>query len=283
MEFEFVKNIHAVTVTTSTLPPHHATNGYIIGGDKTALLIDPIYASGNALAAYFHDNQISGIQYAAVTHPHPDHFCGLEKLLADCGGRILCHPLTAAAAGFQSYGDDRLYACDGGETLHIAGYTVNVLHTPGHSRGHLCFYVEEEKILFSGDTILGYGTTIISPPDGNMAAYMQTLKALAALDIRMICPSHGPIIEERAPQRIKWYIDHREMREEKIVAAMKSGLTTIPEITKAIYSEEDFKMHGRDLLPRAQRSVLAHMEKLELDGAVIRVEKPDGPHYELQA
>ena len=278
---EFKKNIRAATVITSTLPPHHATNGYIIGDDGEALLIDPIYAPGNPLAVCLKENGIKKIQYAAITHPHPDHYGGVDVLLAAHGGKVLCHRYINDAMTFGASDKDKIIRFSGGEILKIGGYTIKVLHTPGHSPAHLCFYVEEEKILFSGDTILGYGTSIISPPEGNMSDYMNSLKELASMEIRMICPAHGPIIEERAPERIQWYIAHRVMREEKILDAIQTGLSTIPSITKAIYNEEDFKMHGYDLLPRAERSVLAHMEKLETDGVVIKEKKADGDHYRL--
>lgn len=263
-------NIHRVTINTFTLPPHHTTNCYIIGGDQEAVLIDPIYGLYGNLAACLKETQIRAIQYAAITHPHPDHYGGIARLLKTFGGRALCHRDMAVAKSFGVSKADSITGLRGGETIETADHTIQVLHTPGHSPAHLSFYIPAAGILFSGDAILGHGTSIISPPEGNMSDYLQTLHQLASLDIRMICPAHGPVIDRGAAERIQWYIAHRMMREARVLAALQEGLSSIKSITRRIYDEADFRMHGRGLLPRAQRSVLAHLEKLEKEGVVIR-------------
>jgi glyoxylase-like metal-dependent hydrolase (beta-lactamase superfamily II) len=274
------RNIFKATVATATLPPHHTTNCYVIGGAGDALLIDPIFAPQNPLAACLRENAIEAIGHAAVTHPHPDHHGGLTGLLQTHGGNLLCHhTISESALGVPD--PSRMRRCRGGETIHLDGYTVRVLHTPGHSPAHLCFYIQEEALLFSGDTILGHGTSIISPPEGDMADYLQTLESLAALEIRTICPAHGPVIERGAPERIQWYIAHRRLREARVLEALKDGLSQTGAITRRIYDEEDFRMHGRDLLPRAERTVLAHLLKLEKEKVVAREDKKDGTHYFL--
>jgi glyoxylase-like metal-dependent hydrolase (beta-lactamase superfamily II) len=275
------RHIFKAVVNTSTLPPHHATNCYVMEDERGALLIDPIYAPGNPLDECMKENHIRSIRYAAITHPHPDHHGGVNELLAAFGGHLLCHDNILGDTPFGAPDPGRVHRFSGGETIDIDGYTLQVLHTPGHSPTHLCFYIPEERILFSGDTILGYGTSIISPPEGDMADYLHTLETLAALDIRTICPAHGPVIEERAPERIRWYITHRRERETLILEALKEGLSRIPVITRRIYNEKDFQMHGRDLLPRAERTVLAHLGKLEKENIVSRENKEDGDHYFL--
>lgn len=267
---EIAPNIHKTTVHTCTLPPHHTTNCYVIGGDRDAVLIDPIFENGGCLEACLQANDIRSVQYAAITHPHPDHYGGIDTLLETYGGRLMCHHDTLEKMTFGASDHRAVDRFSGGEVLEAAGRSIQVLHTPGHASAHLCFYIPEEGILFSGDTILGYGTSIISPPDGDMADYLETLHRLAAMEIKTICPSHGPVIDKRAPERIRWYIDHRLMREERVLDALKSGLSSIRAITKAIYNEEDFQLHGRDLQPRAERTVKAHLEKLEKDGLVNR-------------
>ena len=278
---KLLRSIHKATISTLTLPPHHTTNSYLVGGDGEAVLIDPIYRPGNDLDACLQENHVRRIRYAAVTHPHPDHHGGIDCLLERHGGTLLCHRETAEPLAFGVPDAARVHRCAGGESLAAGPHTLQVLHTPGHAPAHLCFYIAAEGILFSGDTILGRGTSIISPPEGDMADYMATLHTLAALDIRMICPAHGPVIAEGAQERIHWYINHRMMREDRVLEALKEGLSSISRITRRIYDEADFRMHGYDLQPRAERSVLAHLEKLEKEGSVVRKSHVDGTRFHL--
>lgn len=269
-QLKIADKVEHVTVETYTLPPHNKTNCYVIGEDCDALLIDAICHGGNEVSSCLRDNSIRSIKYSAITHPHPDHYSGLDRILSDFGGKALCHPDTASYLTTQIISPDDTAVFSGEETLHVAGNTIQVLHTPGHFTGHLCFYLKEQKILFSGDTILGRGTTIISPPEGDMTDYLKTLNMLAAMDIDIICPGHGPIIRGNVRKVIQWYIEHRMMREQRIISALKSGLNTIPKIAEKIYTKEDFLMHGYDLIPRAERVVLAHLLKLENEHMVTK-------------
>jgi len=278
---EIFPGIHCLPITTNTLPPHRTTNTYVVAGSSSALVIDAICP--DSLGVYenlFKDSRTS-ISAAAITHPHVDHYLGLAKPLVRFGGKIICHSGTRTHLkqifADESFGED----LKGGEVLKAGDYTIRVFHTPGHSPGHICLYLEEEKILFSGDTILGFGTSIISPPEGDMAAYMQTLEVLSRLDIHFIFPGHGPIIEKRASERIRWYITHRKIREKLILEALSGSLLTPCEIAEKIYSEEDFKMHGRDLLPRAARTVMAHLVKLEKENRVYSLNKYGSTLYGL--
>jgi glyoxylase-like metal-dependent hydrolase (beta-lactamase superfamily II) len=244
-------------------------------------VIDPIYQAGGPIDAAFAAFGISTIQYAAVTHPHPDHFGGLDTLMNRLGGKLACHRDAADPYLFGLPGTDRIASFSGGETIETTDYQIQVIHSPGHNAAHLCFYIETEGILFSGDTILGHGTSIISPPEGDMADYMQTLAILASLDVRMICPAHGPVIDQGAPERIQWYIAHRRMREERVLAALQQGVSSLSAITRQIYTADDYRMHGAGLLPRAERSVLAHLEKLQKEGLVAKETSTRGTRYYL--
>ncbi len=272
---EIKPGVHCLPVKTETLPPHRATNSYALVKDGTALVIDAISPDSDDTPGHLAEAGVKSITLAAISHSHGDHHIGLEGLLNEFGGKIVCHPGTRAR--LKDMFPQELYGreVEGGEVLELGDFKLRVIHTPGHSPDHICFYLEDEKLLFSGDTILGYGTSIISPPEGNMAAYMDSLHELARLEIDTICPAHGPLIEEKTGERIEWYISHRIMRENLIMEALENGAKTPYEIAETIYTEEDFKMHGRDLLPRAARSVLAHLEKLEKEGRV-KPEDQDG-------
>jgi glyoxylase-like metal-dependent hydrolase (beta-lactamase superfamily II) len=141
---------------------------------------------------------------------------------------------------------------------------LRVLHTPGHESGHCCFYESGDRVLFSGDNILGYGTAVIRPPDGNMTDYLQSLERLLEFDISLILPGHGPLVG-KPEAKIKEYIEHRRLREKQVLDALSKGRNTIGDITAMIYV---------DVSPALQRvaefSVQAHLEKLIKEGRVKR-------------
>jgi glyoxylase-like metal-dependent hydrolase (beta-lactamase superfamily II) len=148
-----------------------------------------------------------------------------------------------------------------------------VLHTPGHESGHCCFYEGGDRVLFSGDNILGYGTAVIHPPDGNMTDYLQSLERLLGFDISLILPGHGPLIG-KPEAKIREYIKHRMEREQQVLAALRSGRQTIGDITQLIYKDMSAALQRV-----AEFSVQAHLEKLMHEGRV----KSEGGRYLLLA
>jgi len=273
---EILPGVHCLSVNTTTLPPHRATNCYAVVRNNQALLIDFISPSDENVPARLAETGAASISSAVITHPHGDHYLGLNELLNQFGGQAVCHP--KALPRLEGMLDPRYLGKTvvNDDIIAVGDYHVRVLHTPGHCPDHICLYLEEEKALFSGDTILGWGTSIISPPEGDMIDYMETLRRLNELEIKLILPGHGPLIKEKTRERIQWYIDHRLMREKLVLEALNESPLTPSEIAVKIYSEEDFKMHGRDLLPRAARSVLAHLRKLERENQVNSNSGPDG-------
>jgi len=271
---EILPGIHCLTVNTTTLPPHRATNAYAVVQGNIALLIDFISPPDGNVPARLAGTGAAEVEAAAITHAHTDHYTGLEELLDGFGGHIACHERARSRLEGVFHQKHLGPALEHDEVIQVGHFHVRVIHTPGHCPDHLCFYLEEEKILFSGDTILGWGTSIIAPPEGDMALYLDTLARLSRLDIRAIFPGHGPLIQDKVNERIKWYIEHRLMRENLVLEALAGGSLTPYEIAERIYSEEDFKMHGRDLLPRAARSVLAHLIKLERENKVQSAGEP---------
>jgi glyoxylase-like metal-dependent hydrolase (beta-lactamase superfamily II) len=144
-----------------------------------------------------------------------------------------------------------------GEAIETNDIRLEVIHTSGHSSDHLCFYFPEEKGLFTGDLILGQGTTVIAYPDGNLSDYLESLKKLQKLNLKKIFPGHGPVIEH-PQEKIREYIDHRMMRERQILASLSYGAKSAREIVKEIYADVDPRLHSF-----AELSVRAHLAKLE--------------------
>ena len=184
-----------------------------------------------------------------VTHRHADHVPAAMPLREATGARILA-PLEQA--------DRRLV---GAEMLDIEGTKVEVIATPGHTAEHVCFLTEEGD-LFTGDTILGAGTTAIFPPDGNMADYIASLRLLRSKNPKRIHPAHGPTRED-ALALIDEYIAHRLEREQQVLAALGSGATTIPKLRERIYPDLDPRLHRA-----AEIQMSAHLIKLAGEGLV---------------
>jgi glyoxylase-like metal-dependent hydrolase (beta-lactamase superfamily II) len=155
-----------------------------------------------------------------------------------------------------------------GEIIAGPGWTVEALHTPGHASNHVCYALKEEHALFSGDHIMGWSTTVVSPPDGDMGAYYASLDKVAARDFSTLWPTHGPPVTEPAPF-IAAYRAHRHERERQILKSIASGHDTIAAMVPVIYAAVDPRLH-----PAAARSVLAHLFHLSATGVVTAEPEP---------
>ena len=197
------------------------------------------------------------IRTIAVTHGHPDHALGAPKLAAATGAVLYAHPNGKVAhdADLPLEGD-----------LRAGGIALRVIDAPGHTFDHAIFYLPRTSgALFTGDTILGEGTTVIAPPGGAMRPYQHTLQRLADEfgDARDIYGGHGPVVADPAA-KIEEYIEHRQMREEQILDALREGPLTIPDLVKRIYSAQ-----RQVLWPAMARQILAHLIALESEGRVV--------------
>ncbi len=254
------------------------TQTYIVGAGADVAVIDPgPYGSGDAVGMESEGHveailaAVGDARIAAIvcTHTHRDHSPATRPLKAATGAPIIgCAPLTldddgprADAAFDADYAPDRVLA--DGERISGDGWTLETVATPGHTSNHLCYSVVESGALFTGDHVMGWSTSVVSPPDGDMAAYMASLQKLHDREDRVLYPAHGPQIDNPR-QLVRGMMGHRRQRERQIVRLLEeSGPHAIPEFVSAMYKGLDARLHGA-----AGRSVLAHLIDLERQGRV---------------
>ncbi len=277
---EFRPGFICFPVRTPTKPPATHTNCYLIGAREIVILdpASPYEEEQRALAACVDELLAEGrvIREIILTHLHPDHVGGVNALLEHLKDRppVAAHRLTAEALG-GSIRVDRLI--EDGEMIELAGepqLLLRAMHTPGHARGHLCFYEESTGALVTGDNIVGLGSVLIDPPEGNMRDYLNSLERLRELpNLSVLFGAHGSAIgNPRA--KIAEYIQHRLEREKNILAAVRAGASTPPLIVARAYTDVNPKAHAM-----AERAVLAHLEKLEADNLLAR--RDDGSYSEV--
>ena len=237
------------------------TNTYLVGRNAPALIDTGAGVAGylRNLLQHLERSRLGAPSRILVTHRHPDHMGGVAQLHG-------AFPTTPVAkllfrdgtlpVPMESLYDGHVTDADG---LHLVA-----IHTPGHASDHLCFYLREERALFTGDLILGGTTTVIPPGDGDMAVYLDSLHRLLHLDLVRIYPAHGPVIEN-PKEKIEEYIAHRLQREEMILEALRAGDRTIPAIVARVYVDTPPALH-----PVAQLSVESHLLKLEREGRLRR-------------
>jgi len=234
------------------------TNGYIVdAGNGAWIAIDPGPDIAEHVASFADAAKSAGAHYEAilVTHGHPDHFPAAAPLAQATGALVYAHP----AATFPH---DRPLA--EGERLTIGDVSLLALEAPGHARDHLVFVLERERALFTGDVIIGTGTVVIAPPNGDMRAYQRTLHRLHDDygNASVIYGGHGPEMPD-ARAKIQAYIAHRERRETELLTTLAAGTATIPAMVKTIYRDVN-----KRLWPAAARQILAYLIALEREGRV---------------
>jgi len=243
------------------------TNTYLVGTGRRRILLD----TGQGVPGYLAVLEqamaragCDGLQEIVLTHGHVDHLGGVAQVL-DRFGPLRVSKLPWPA--FDAACPVAPVALGDGDAVHTEGATLRAVHTPGHAPDHLCFVLEEEAAIFSGDNVLGVGTTVIPAESGDLLDYLRSLERLLEEAPGRIYPAHGPLIAD-GPGRLRAYLAHRHDRERQILAALDRGPAPIAEVVKQVYTDVPEVLHRA-----AAQSVAAHLCKLEREGRVRRLDE----------
>ena len=254
------------------------TGTYIVGRPQAGAevaVIDPGPLDEAHLEALLAAVEGRRVSHVLVTHTHRDH-APLARPFAEATGAVVLAarpPLREVhASGALDEDEDEAFRPDvelsGGEVVSGDGWTLEALFTPGHASNHMAFALHEENALFSGDHVMGWSTTVVAPPDGDMRQYMASLDAVIARDFDVLWPTHGAPVTEVRPF-LEAYRAHRQAREAQIVARLAAGDRTVADMVPVLYAAVD-----RKLWPAASLSVLAHLIKLVEDGTATSDGRP---------
>ncbi|HZY59244.1 MAG TPA: MBL fold metallo-hydrolase [Candidatus Binataceae bacterium] len=243
------------------------TNTYLVGRGPLPLILD----TGAGVAVYpdllarglAELCRCSELEKIVVTHAHGDHLGGVRQIRPRFGDlEVFKMPWpekdTLAGTAITPLRD--------GDQVTTEGATLRAVFTPGHAPDHLCYYLEEERAIFTGDVILGAGTTVIPDDTGDLGQYMASLRRLLELEAELIYPAHGPVIRD-AQGKIREYIAHRELREQQVLEALSEGPLQVMSIVKKIYIDVPEFLHNA-----AASSVRSHLRKLQKEGVVVAEE-----------
>ncbi len=233
------------------------TNSYLVGEHELAV-IDPGPPIEEHIEALVAEGK-KRIRWILCTHTHRDHSPAAAALRAATGAQIIGRPAPNHDGQDRSFAPERVPAH--GERLQFPGFTLRAIHTPGHASNHLCYLLEETRMLFTGDHVMQGSTVVINPPDGDMRAYLASLGGLLSEDLAVLAPGHGYLIG--APHHeVRRLIAHRQAREAKVEEALsRAREATIEDLLPLVYDDVPAKVH-----PVAARSLRAHLDKLVAEG-----------------
>ena len=245
------------------------SNIYFVGDPKDHMVIidsgDQAMEWRNGILQLYEKLGRPNISSILITHGHADHIGGLDRLFEVVQAPVRCHPKLVEKHG-EIVGEDNVLKINAQERISAGpGLSLLAINTPGHEVDHVCYYMRKEKVLFTGDTILGSSSSTVR----DLSDYMKSLHKLSRYSLDVICPAHGALVENpRASRLIPWYIKHREEREKQVLLAVSNGVSDVDQMVKQIYPRNLKKALRR----AAAGNVRTHLDKLVKDGTV--EEKP---------
>jgi glyoxylase-like metal-dependent hydrolase (beta-lactamase superfamily II) len=287
-------HVYSLHVPLDWFPQPYPPNVHLVVDGDEGALIDAGFPDDESVSKRLEMlSQMANVKmrYIAITHHHFDHASGARRLREATGARVVMHkdeaPLLQRAATEELPADVEVpperkeYAgrvaewrneaaqaapeelVSDGDALRVGSLTLRMVHSPGHTAGHLSPFLEDDRVLFAGDNVLGLGTTVVPPPPhGDMAQYIASLQKMQALNAELMCCGHGPVVKQPR-EKLQELIDHRHEREEQILSLARGGRETVSALVQAIYPELDKRLVGM-----ATSQVLSHLSKLEREGRV---------------
>jgi glyoxylase-like metal-dependent hydrolase (beta-lactamase superfamily II) len=256
---------------------YSGTQSYLVGTEQELAVIDPGPAEADHVEALVAAIGTARVVAICCTHTHKDHSPAAAALAEATGARIYgCAPLALSDDGPRMDASfDTTYAPEAvmhdGDTIGGEGWELAAVATPGHTSNHLCYALNGSTALFTGDHVMGWSTTVVSPPDGDMTAYMESLAKLYEREDAVYFPAHGAQVD-KTRQFVRGMIGHRRQRENQIMRLIGEGVARIPDMVPQMYKGVDQR-----LWPAAERSVLAHLIDLERKGRAVRSDEAWSP------
>ena len=261
-------HVYAVHIADTAVAHPGGSNIYFVGDPSEGMVIIDTGEqdrewTGHILNAYEELDRPT-ITAIAITHGHGDHIGGLDRVFEAVRAPVRCHPKLVKRLA-AVVGEDNVVKLRAGERIRTGGNVfLRAIFTPGHAEDHICFYLSHERVMFTGDTVLGGSSSTVQ----NLADYMRSLHKLARHRVEIICPAHGPVVPEpRGHRLISWYINHRNEREQQVLTALRSDIGDIQEMIREIYPRN----LKRGLRRAAEGNVRTHLAKLIKAGIVEEV------------
>jgi len=261
---EIAPGIH--NVITEEKPAAGVTNTYLVVGSEGALWVDTGWdREGEAEARIDYWRRLGSpeIKGFAVTHRHPPHWGNAPAIQAVTGGPIIATPAEKEVLEERMGGAKVDRVVDDGDTLSLGNLTIEFVHAPGHTYGSLAVLIRERRALFTGDNVMGIGTSVVNPGEGEIALFLQTMEKFLALNLAVIYPGQGPVITDPSA-KLRELIEHRRAREQAIVYLLQQGPRTLEELYGAMYPPMDER-----LTRLGHNQVRSHLIKLENEHRVV--------------